>query len=54
VSFLHLVLVGGEHNPLSRSAAFADFQRGAADRMVGPPVQTDALLVGSYRFFDQF
>ncbi|WP_185949780.1 hypothetical protein [Microbispora sp. KK1-11] len=54
MSFLYVVLVEGEHNPLSRLAAFADFQRGAADRMVGPPVQTDALLVGSYRFLNQF
>jgi hypothetical protein len=54
VSFLHVVLREGEHNPLTQSAAFADFQRGLADRMVGPPVRTDAVPVGSYRFFDQF
>jgi hypothetical protein len=54
VSFLHVVLVDGDDNPLARSAAFADFQRGAGDRMVNPPGRTDAEVVGSYRFFDQF
>jgi hypothetical protein len=51
VSFVHVAFVEGDDNPLSRSAAFAEFQRGAADRMVGPPVQADAALVGSYRLF---
>ncbi|WP_327034073.1 hypothetical protein [Micromonospora ureilytica] len=54
VSFLHIVLREGEHNPLTRSAAFADFRRGLADRVVGPPVRTDAALVGSYRFSGLF
>jgi hypothetical protein len=51
VSFVHVALVGTDDNPLSRSAAFAEFQRGAADRMTGPPILTDATVVGSYRLF---
>lgn len=51
VSFVHVALVEGDDNPLSRSAAFAEFQRGAGDRMVGPPVRADAAVIGSYRFF---
>jgi hypothetical protein len=50
VSFVHVVHVEGDDNPLSRSAAFAEFQRGAGDRMVGPPVRADAVLIGSYGF----
>jgi hypothetical protein len=51
VSFVHIALIEGDDNPLSRSAAFAEFQRGAGDRMVGPPIRTEATVVGSYRFF---
>jgi hypothetical protein len=51
VSFVHVALIEGDDNPLSRSAAFAEFQRGAGERMVGPPVRADAAVVGSYRFF---
>lgn len=54
VSFLHVVLAEGTTTPLTRSTAFADFQRGLADRTVGPPVRTDATLVGSYGFINQF
>jgi hypothetical protein len=50
VSFLHVAVVEGADNPLTRSAAFAEFQRGASDRMVAPPVLTGAAVVGSYRF----
>jgi hypothetical protein len=51
VSFVHVALIEGDDSPLLRSAAFAEFQRGAGDRMVGPPVSADATVVGSYRFF---
>lgn len=51
VSFAHVALLETDDNPLSRSAAFAEFQRGAADRMVGPPVFTDATVIGSYLLF---
>jgi hypothetical protein len=51
VSFVHVLFTEGDDNPLSRSAAFAEFQREAGDRMVGPLVRADATMVGSYRFF---
>ncbi|MGW0810851.1 hypothetical protein [Nonomuraea sp. NPDC002799] len=51
VSFVHVVHVEGEDNPLSRLTAFQEFQRGAADRMAGPPESAGATVVGSYRFF---
>jgi hypothetical protein len=51
VSFVHVAVVEGDDDPLSRSTAFAEFQRRAGDRMVGRPVLQDAVLVGSYRFF---
>lgn len=51
VSFVHVALIEGDDSPLSRSAAFAEFQRGAGSRMVSPPVRAEATVVGSYRFF---
>ncbi|HEX4702572.1 MAG TPA: hypothetical protein VH352_10630 [Pseudonocardiaceae bacterium] len=50
VSFVHVVVHDGDSDPLSRSSAFADFQAGIGDRVVGPPVPSEATLVGSYRF----
>jgi hypothetical protein len=50
VSFVHVALIEGDADPLSRSPAFAEFQRGASGRMVGLPVRADAALIGSYRF----
>jgi hypothetical protein len=48
VTFVHVATVEGESNPLSRTAAFAEFQRDIGARCVEPPVVTDAALVGSY------
>ena len=49
VSFVHVaVLAGGD--PLTRSPAFAAFQKGLAERCVEPPKPSDATVVGSYRF----
>jgi hypothetical protein len=48
VSFLHVALLDGEENPLSTSAAFAEFQAGLADRCAEGPVPSDATAVGSY------
>jgi hypothetical protein len=50
VTFVHIAVVEGEVNPLSRTAAFAEFQREIGDRCVDPPVAADATLIGSYRF----
>jgi hypothetical protein len=50
VSFVHVVFVEGDADPLSRSAAFAEFQRELPDRLAEPPTRSRATLVGSYRF----
>jgi hypothetical protein len=50
VTFVHVAFVEGDDNPLSRTAAFAEFQRELGQRCVDPPVAADATLVGSYRF----
>jgi hypothetical protein len=50
VTFVHVVVDEAEDDPLSQSSAFADFQRGIGDRLVGPPVPAEATLIGSYRF----
>ncbi|HET6210397.1 MAG TPA: hypothetical protein VFD94_08440 [Jatrophihabitans sp.] len=52
VSFVHVVSVDGEDNPLNQTAAFAEFQRNIADRWVEPAVATEASIVGSYGFGD--
>lgn len=49
VGFVHVAIFEGETDPLSRSKAFAAFQDGIGDRLVGPPVPAEATLVGSYR-----
>lgn len=48
VSFVHIVRQDGDDDPLARSPAFAEFQRGIGDRLDGPPVAADATLIGSY------
>ena len=50
VSFLHVAVFDGDDNPLSRSAAFAEFQSGIQDRCVEGPTPADAGVVGSYGF----
>lgn len=50
VGFVHLVIVEGGRDPLSGSAAFAEFQSRLAERLVDPPERTPATVVGSYRF----
>jgi hypothetical protein len=49
-TFVHVVIVEGDPDPLARSAAFAEFQAGLPDRLAGPPWPAPATLVGSYRF----
>ena len=52
VSFVHVALVEGDENPLTRSAAFAEFQRAIAERCAELPVASEATVVGHYRFAD--
>jgi hypothetical protein len=49
VSFVHVATLDGDDNPLTRSAAFAEFQRGIKDRCAEGPAAADAETVGSYR-----
>jgi hypothetical protein len=48
VSFVHLVTLEGDQNPLSALSAFAAFQSGIQDRCTEGPVPAEATLVGSY------
>jgi hypothetical protein len=50
VTFVHVAVSEGEVNPLSRSSAFAEFQREINDRCVEQPAPSEATLIGSYRF----
>ncbi|WP_051342109.1 hypothetical protein [Pseudonocardia spinosispora] len=50
VSFIHVVTLDGDANPLADSPAFAEFQQGAESRLDGPPEPKPAQLIGSYRF----
>ena len=50
VGFVHLVIVEGGRDPLSSSAAFAEFQSRLGERLVGPPDRTPATAIGSYGF----
>lgn len=52
VSFVHVALIEGDDNPLTRSAAFAEFQRAIAERCAEPPAVSEATVVGRYRFAD--
>lgn len=49
VSFVHVVTLDGDTNPLTASAAFAEFQSGINDRCAEGPIPADATLIGSYR-----
>lgn len=52
VSFMHVVSTDGEANPLEQTAAFAEFQSTIGDRLIAPPIATEATIVGSYGFGD--
>ena len=49
VSFLHVATFEGAENPLTTSAAFAQFQSGIADRVAEGPTPADGLAIGSYQ-----
>jgi hypothetical protein len=53
VSFLHVAVVDGDENPLTTSAAFAEFQADIKDRLAEGPIQADATAVGSYRLLPE-
>jgi hypothetical protein len=51
VTFLHLVQVRQEPNPLLVIKAFGEFQADIAERVDQGPAQENLTEVGSYRFF---
>ena len=50
VTFIHVVQVTQEPNPLLAVKAFGEFQAGIRDRCDEPPVAQAFTEVGSYRF----
>ena len=52
VSFVHVVSLDGEDNPLPKTEAFIEFQRNIGERWVEPAVAAEASIVGSYGFGD--
>ena len=50
VTFVHLAVTEDGDNPLTRSAAFKEFQQGLGERAVEGPDFTDVTLVGEYGF----
>jgi hypothetical protein len=48
VSFMHVVTLDGDTNPLSDLPAFQEFQANIMNRVVGPPVTVVATVVGNY------
>jgi hypothetical protein len=48
VSFLHVATFDGDANPLTKSAAFGEFQSGVQDRCAEGPAPADATIIGSY------
>ena len=51
VTFVHVVQVRQDPNPLLAVQAFGEFQAGIADRVDHPPVIEDLTQIASYRFF---
>ena len=49
VSFLHVAIVDAEVNPLTKSAAFAEFQGEIGARVVEGPTPSGAKVIASYR-----
>jgi hypothetical protein len=49
VTFLHVATFDDERNPLTTSAAFADFQSGIGSRCTEGPTPADASAIGNYR-----
>jgi len=50
VTFVHVVQVRQEPNPLLAVKAFGEFQAGIMDRCDEPPAQQAFTEIGSYRF----
>ena len=48
-----MAVLDGDENPLTTSAAFAEFQSGIDDRLAEGPAPADATVVGSYRLLPE-
>ena len=48
VSFMHVVSLDGDVNPLNDVPAFQDFQADIMNRVVAPPVTVVTTVVGNY------
>ena len=48
VSFMHVVTLDGDTNPLNEVPAFAEFQADIMSRVVAPPATVVATVVGNY------
>ena len=48
VSFMHVVTLDGETNPLNDVPAFQEFQANIMNRVVAPPVTVVTTVVGNY------
>ena len=52
VTFVALLELEGDGNPLLGLPAFREFQESLKDHVAGPAVQEQLQVVGSYRLFD--
>jgi hypothetical protein len=52
-SFLHFVERDEAANPLGPIEAFRTFQSGIKERVLEPPVQSEATIIGNYRMLDR-
>jgi hypothetical protein len=48
VSFMHVVTLDGDTNPLNDVPAFKEFQSNIMNRVVAPPVTVVTTVVGNY------
>jgi hypothetical protein len=48
VSFMHVVTLDGEVNPLNDLPAFQEFQANIMNRVAAPPVTVSTTVVGNY------
>jgi hypothetical protein len=49
VSFLHVAVHADGENPLTASAAFAEFQADIKSRIAEGPIPAEATIIGSYQ-----
>lgn len=50
VTFVHIAITEGTHDPLSKLEAFKRFRAGLGERVEAPPEAGEAQLIGAYGF----